>query len=97
MAHTKATREKIRKARLGKHHSPETREKIRQALLERGALVKAGFLPAFHHSEKTKRLLRRKAKGRKPSKKAIAASVAARQVKALDRKVGNIAHNSKFN
>lgn len=86
------TKPKPKKIRKRKPRSAETKEKIRQALLERGRLVRMGLLPAFHHTEETKALLRKLAKGRKPSKKAIAASIASRK----DRKAARIAKNMKF-
>jgi len=56
------TRKRMRKAHLGKKHSPETIEKIRAAKKERDAeyfkLVELGMEP-FHHSEATKAKLRR--------------------------------------
>ena len=81
MAHSKATIERIRKSRLGKHHSKATKLKIREALLVRGKLIKLGMLKPFRHSEATKRLMKRKARGRKPSKKAILAAAEARRTK----------------
>jgi hypothetical protein len=86
------TRKDTPKKHRRKPRSEETKEKIRQALLERGRLVREGFLPAFRHSEKTKKLLRKLAKGRKPSRKAVFASVAARK----DRKAAKIAARMKF-
>ena len=71
MTHTKLTKDKIRKARLGTHQSPETIEKIRQAMLERAEMVRQGLLPAYHHSAATKAKMRKAARHRKPSKKAI--------------------------
>lgn len=83
---------KEKKIRRRKPRSAETKEKIRQALLERGRLVKLGIIPPFRHTEKTKKLLRKLAKGRKPSRKAIAASVASRK----DKKAAKIAAKMKF-
>ena len=85
MTHTKKSKDKIRKARLGKHHSPETIAKIRSAMQERAEMVRQGYLPAFHHSEATKKKMRKSALHRKPSAKAIAASAAVRRKKAISR------------
>lgn len=79
MHHSKATKAKIRKARLGTHHTPATIAKIQAAMLERAALVRAGLLPAYHHSEATKAKMRKAARHRKPSRKAILASVSSRK------------------
>ena len=68
---------KLKKIRKRKPRSQETKEKIRQALLERGRMVRLGYILPFRHSEKTKKLLRKLAKGRKPIK-AIKASAEAR-------------------
>lgn len=70
MSHTQKTKEKIRKARLGKRHKKATIEKIRTAMLERSKLVQAGLLKPFRHSEATKKLMRLKAKKRKFSRHA---------------------------
>lgn len=81
-----------KKVRKRKPRSAETKEKIRQALLERGKMVKLGLIPAFRHTEKTKKLLRKLAKGRKPSRKAVIASVASRK----DKKAAKVAAKMKF-
>lgn len=80
------------KPRKRKPRPPEVKEKIRQALLERGRLVRMGLLPPFRHTEATKKLLRKLAKNRKPSRKAIEASVNSRK----DRKAAKLAANLKF-
>jgi hypothetical protein len=74
MAHSKKTIEKIRKARTGTKHSAETIAKIKTTMMARAKLMKEGLLPKFKHTEKTKRLMRKKAKRRKFSKQARAAS-----------------------
>jgi urease accessory protein UreF len=88
--HSKATIEKIRKARTGKKHSAETKAKIQAAMLERAAMIKQGLLPAFKHSDATKAKMRKSALKRKvkPTKKALKASAESRKSRAEARKVG---------
>ena len=71
MTHSKETKSKIRKARRGTHQSVETKAKIQAAMLERAEWVRQGLLPRFQHSEATKAKMRKSAKHRKPSQKAM--------------------------
>lgn len=93
--HSKATIEKIRKARLGKKHSPETIEKIRAAAIDRATLVAMGLLKPYRHTEASKRKMREAAKHRKPSRKAVKASVAVRKARKADRQLAKTL--KKFN
>jgi hypothetical protein len=85
--HSKATIEKIRKSRIGKHHDQATIEKIRASMLQRSALVKAGVIKPYHHSEATKRKMRLAARHRKPSKQALLASANSRLDKKLAKRI----------
>ena len=94
---SQTTKAKISRAMLGHKHTEATKQKLRERLLERAVLVKAGVLPAFHHSEETKEKLRKLAQGRKPSQACLAASTAARKEKAFLRKMKRMTETGFFN
>jgi hypothetical protein len=81
------TKDKIRAAMLGKHHSEETKQRIREALLAYEELRKQGILPRFKHTPETIALLREMAQGRVPSAACLAASAVARKEKAFRKKM----------
>lgn len=96
MHHTKATKEKIRKARTGKKHTQATKDKIRTAMLERAQLVRLGILPPYRHNVATLRKMRKAARNRKPSRKAVKASVTARKERKANRQLAQKVRKMSF-
>ena len=77
-------REKIRTARLGRKHSPETIEKIRMAMAERSIMLKMGLIEPYRHSASIRRKLKKIARGRKVSVKAVQTSAQIRRIRKQD-------------
>lgn len=95
------TRERMRKAHLGKKHNPETIAKIRAAKKERDTLVAMGVLKPFRHSETTRKLLRKLAlkqkRRHKLSRKDRARGAQAQRNKTLDRRLKRQVEKGIFN
>jgi hypothetical protein len=84
---SKATRLAMSRAHTGLKISPAAKAKISAARKEREALIEAGLLKPFRHSDKTKKLLRKLAKARKqkPGRKALKAAALEKRNRAADK------------
>jgi hypothetical protein len=104
MKKSEETRQKMRRAHLGKKQSEETKEKIRAAMLIYWQDVKlgnamlhaVGLAPAVRrHSPETIAKMKRAAKGRKLSPQARAALLAYQQERRYNAKIKNEYDQSK--
>ena len=81
------TKQKMRLAHLGKHHSQETKDKIRETVLYHLLDRKVAGIPPYRHTEEAKRKIRAASVGRHPSAEALAKSLATRRANKADREV----------
>lgn len=90
---SKTTRARMSKAHTGLKLSAATKAKISAARRERQALIEAGLLQPYRHTEETKRKLRKlmKARKHKPSRKALKRSAQVRKARSEDKKAERLA------